>query len=66
MKNLAAKQAAAQAYNTPVNVPSIFKPQPAPVASVYAAPGGPPNRPTSNPVSRPAYNWTPNYAAGRW
>jgi hypothetical protein len=68
-KNLAAKQAAAQAaqaYNTPVNVPSIFKPQPAPVASVYAAPGGPPNRPTSNPVSRPTYNWTQNFAAGRW
>jgi cell division septum initiation protein DivIVA len=30
------------AYSPPVNVPSIFKPKPAPVASVYAAPGGKP------------------------
>jgi hypothetical protein len=60
-------QAAAQSYNTPVNLPSIFRPPPAaPAPSVYAAPGGPPNRPTSKPVSRPVYNWTPNYAAGRW
>ena len=65
-KNLVAAAQVAQAYNTPVNVPSIFKPQPAPVAPVYAAPGGPPNRPTSNPVSRPTYNWTQNFAAGRW
>jgi hypothetical protein len=58
--------AQAAAYSPPVNVPSIFKPQPAPVASVYAAPGGPPNRPTANPVSRPVYTWKPDYAAGRW